>query len=529
MAANGTQQAFPESPGLAALAALVAHTGASGVERAARGGGGVAADAARQIFRPTGQGEREAGRALARVDNAQPGLAVPTPHDLAASTGDVRVATDAIGPGLPDWQAGANLRAGLQQRVKSLEDARDTATAPLREARDTSPAMINLDPVLGLIDKKLQVAAGAQQDAISGARKDLHFSSGKLREDAEQLAATRQALSARINDATRAGDNSSAAHLIDVRKALDEQINAAVPAAGEYTRKFADMSKPLDPSQHGAVAKVLDRDQFNSRHTFPEERIPDLFLRSNATRTDLNQLVAAHGGDKAAALSALQDHLAAVSQRAVQPNGTLDTVAFDKAMQPYQKSLGNLGVWFPELNQKFNTAKTAQGTLDTMQAQRGLADAVSNGALRDNAGVVTGASFGRWLRSNQDAISKTQNPGAVMRLQNIAAALQKTNPGELADVLKSEWAPTAAGTMLGGLEGGVLATLLHKSAQTAFGGLDAKRHAAFSAAIERATLDPQYAARLATNAGRHTGKLSPARALARAILATPIAVISSRN
>src|SRR6185437_5567677 len=101
---------------------------------------------------------------------------------------------------------------------------------------------------------------------------------------------------------------------------------------------------------------------------------PDLFLRSKATRADLNQLVAASGGDRTAALGALQDHLAAVAQSAVRPDGTLDGVAFDRAMRPYQQSLGNVGVWFPELNQKFNSARQAQASLETLQAQRGLAD-----------------------------------------------------------------------------------------------------------------------------------------------------------
>jgi hypothetical protein len=158
-----------------------------------------------------------------------------------------------------------------------------------------------------------------------------------------------------------------------------------------------------------------------------------------------------------------------------------------------------------------------------MQAQRGLADAVSGGALRDSDGVVSGPSFGKWLRSNQDTISKTQSPGAVMRLQSIGKALQNTHPGELADVLKSEWAPTIIGTATAGLEGGVLATLLHKSAQTAFGGLDAKRQAAFSAAIERATLDPAYAAQLSASAAKRGG-ITPLRALVQAIAATPLAV-----
>lgn len=70
--------------------------------------------------------------------------------------------------------------------------------------------------------------------------------------------------------------------------------------------------------------------------------------------------------------------------------------------------------------------------------------------------------------------------------------------------------------------------MLHKSAQTAFGNMDAKRAAAFSAAIERAATDPAYAERLAAGAAKwHSARLAPKRALVRAIAAVPVAVNST--
>jgi hypothetical protein len=198
-------------------------------------------------------------------------------------------------------------------------------------------------------------------------------------------------------------------------------------------------------------------------------------------------------------------------------------------MRPYQQSLGNVGMYFPELARKFASAEQAQATLDTLHAQRGLADAVAGGALRDGEGVVTGASLDKWLRSNNAVLTKSQSPAAVMRLQSMASALQNARPGELADALKSEIAPTLLGTATGGLEGGVLATLLHKSAKTMFGNLDQKRAAAFSAAMERAVTDPAYAQRLAVTAAQQGGGLRPVRALVRAIMATPVAVNAGLN
>jgi hypothetical protein len=94
----------------------------------------------------------------------------------------------------------------------------------------------------------------------------------------------------------------------------------------------------------------------------PEERVPDLFLRSNATRAHLNQLVEAFGGDKAAATSALEQHLAGVAQNVVRPDRTLDTAAFEKSMALPAKH-GECLRLDPTLAGKFSNAKAAQATL----------------------------------------------------------------------------------------------------------------------------------------------------------------------
>jgi len=151
--------------------------------------------------------------------------------------------------------------------------------------------------------------------------------------------------------------------------------------------------------------------------------------------------------------------------------------------------------------------------------------------LRPNAALppdvlhrVTAGSMGKWLQANSDAISKTQSPAAVMRLQSIAGALQNARPGELADALKAELLPAAIGMATGGTEGGVFGVLLHKTGKTVFGSLDQKRQAAFSAAMEQAVLDPTYASRLAQAAAKAGSGVRPVRALARAVAATPLAL-----
>jgi len=149
-ASDSAQQLDPDSPVLPALAAFLAYTGASAGETAARFGGGVTADGARQVFSPTTQGETEAGRALKPVATNLPGLAVPSPSDLTAGTDSVRAATDAIGPGQLPWQAGAQLRAGLQQRSDALRTARSQAGDTAYDAFRAQPALPStaLEPLM---------------------------------------------------------------------------------------------------------------------------------------------------------------------------------------------------------------------------------------------------------------------------------------------------------------------------------------------------------------------------------------------
>lgn len=143
-AANMADQIAPNNPGLAATAALLAHSGASGLAAAVKSGGRVGMDATRQVFRPAQQGELEAGRVLRNANNGGPGLASPTDADLASATGAVKATTDAIGPGQQPWQAGAELRSDLQSRADALKAARGASADKAFEAfRGQAPLPAN--------------------------------------------------------------------------------------------------------------------------------------------------------------------------------------------------------------------------------------------------------------------------------------------------------------------------------------------------------------------------------------------------
>jgi hypothetical protein len=106
------------------------------------------------------------------------------------------------------------------------------------------------------------------------------------RTSADQIAASRQAINPRISSAKQAGDNATVGHLIGVRDALDAQVNAAVPEAGQFNRTYPSMSCPLDLFQPGqsvdAVPKAVARDNFANFNGTPPSQIPDTFLRGEA-------------------------------------------------------------------------------------------------------------------------------------------------------------------------------------------------------------------------------------------------------
>lgn len=534
-AAQGTQDAFPSNSVLPVIAALATH-GATGVAGSlATGGAGVGADALRQQFRPASQGEREAGSILATARKGSPstdGLNVPSAAERTSALNDVQNATSTFAP-TEGWQAGAQLREQLQRRSDALTADRTAATAPIAAARDASGNPVDMGPVMDLISNKLGVAAGSQADAIQGAGDDLSLPTGNTRTQADQLAASRQAINSRIGSAIRNGDNATTSHLMDIRNALDDQVAAAVPEARQFNDTYAGYSRPLDAFQFGPVGKVLARDQFNTRYLSDSEggisdsNIPDSFLRGPATRENLTQLVNAHGGDQDAALDSLNQFLEGKAASAVHPDGSFDSAAFDKAMSPYNKAMnGNVSYWFPDLASKFGNAKAAQQTLDTLNMRQQLANDVDNGALRDGSGAVTGASFNKWVNANADNLAATQSPGAVMHLKAIGSALQSQSPGDWASTLRTELGPMAAGVALGGSEGGVLAALAHKATGLLTDGPDAKRQAAFSSAIERAVQDPDYAAAISKSIAEQQ-HVQPGRALARALVQVPVVVNST--
>lgn len=540
-AANATQQALPDTPGLAAIAAIAAHGGAGAAAPIAEAGFN---SSVRPLLSPTARGRVAAGNALSDIDNTQPGLANPAQADVDAAKQNVATATGDIGTGQDDYDAGGTLRDQLQARKDKLVGDRSAASAASRAAFNAEPpmsaqkltnfmqrpgfrrALIEVgknvkdegnDPTVKYWDVDGAGAPAPNDDGVPGVR----ISVPAL--PPEVLDRVKGQLDDAVNQAP-AGSRAqrSAIKLRDDYKGLlDEQYPNTYPKTRD---DYATASRPLDPLETGPTAKVLDSEsRFGVRnYSMAQDRVVRSYLQQNSpSASSVKNLVDSFGGDKKAALSALEDNLTSKVQDAINSDGTLSQQAFERAVRPYTKALN---MWFPELSRKFSTAQGAQKAFELAQDQKGLADDIgANQALRGKDGFVTRDAATKWLDQNSAKLSKTQSQAAVMRLRKIAEALPD-DPAAGAQAA-TEALPMAIGAATGGLEGGVLGGIMHKIPGIVTGPLLKKYYEEYSRSVEKAFTDPAEAASLASRAQKFGGfKKVLSKAARDAALGAPIAV-----
>jgi hypothetical protein len=539
-AATATQDAFPDSPGLAAAAAIAAHGGSGAGVRLANKGYKTFLE---PVVNPRKAGEVAAGRALVGADHTQPGMASPTRGEITAAEDATRSAVDDIGGGMDDYTAGGAIREGLQARKDALRAGRNVIADKAYDAFRAEDPM-PVERLGGFLNRPS--FRRAMRDAGSsvldeGARPLTEFwsveNAGAANpENAPGIQIKVPALPPDVLDrikgqlddtvgAARPGSRAQRTAKIlrdDFVGLLDEHYPNTYP---KTRADYADASRPLDPLETGPSGRVLDSTMsFGNRiYSMPQDKVAATFLKSQALRSDFDNLIAGFGGDKTKALDALEQNLASKVAGAVNGDGTLSLDAFNRAVRPHAKALS---MWFPQLSQKFSTAEAAQKTLDTLRTQKTLSDDLTQGALRGNDDVVTRGSANRWLSQNEVALQKTQAPAALARLRQIANALDE-HPGGGAEAA-IEAAPMAVGGAFGGLEGGVLGGITHKIP----GYLAAPRLKAYrdtySTAIEKAFTDPAEAKRLVDTAAKRGGSKAIRQILKeealRAAMAAPIAV-----
>ena len=524
---------YTDNPFLSAITAFLAHASTAAAGTAAREATIRGREYVTPVFSSKAGGEINAGRNLtnAAVDPDLPGPANPSAAELTDANTATHTATSAIPTGSPAWIAGDTTRAGLQGRADALTAARSRSVDGAYEDFRAQPPLP--------IDKLAPFAASPSfKGAVKAANNAVLDEGGRPLTDYWDFdpegnptpvpnAAVPPDVLNRIKmeldgNAASAKTNTARRTATTLQRRFVDFLDSHYPSTYPRARGlFADGSRPLDPFEAGPVAKTLAAPPAyggTPQYTLPSERVPDLFLRSPAAKSNVDQLIAAYGGDKDAALQGLNDHLAGVAQTAINPDGTFDAAAFDKAVQPYNKALnGSIGMFFPELAARFSSAKAAQATLDRLTTQASLAGDLKSGGLRDASGIVTGKSIGTWVRKNDKALTSSQDPAVTLRLHALANALG-TDPAAGLETALNETLPTMAGAATGGLEGGVLGTLQHNFAAGLSKGQLGRFREAYSREIERAVLDPEYAQSLIDAYARRPKGVSGTAALLQAMI-----------
>jgi hypothetical protein len=529
-AAQGTQELFPNTPGLAALTAFLTHAGVGVTAPVAKAGFG---NTVAPLLSPTARGRMGAGKVLTEVDNSQPGLATPSVAEVGAAKGDVGAATKDIGVGQDDYDAGGTLRDALQGRSDALNKTRseagDRAFNAFREEQPLEGA--KLAPFMKAPEFRAAVKAASAgklnrlEDPLTDFWDFNEAGDPILKPNAAVPPDVLHRIKTKIDDAIGgAKGKSDRADLLELQRhytgLLDNEYAGTYPAArGE----FAANSRPLDALETGPTEKVLDSEMRPGRvrsYSMPQDKVVRSYLQQNSTsRSSFDNLIGAFGGDKDHALSAIQENLVSKVQDAINPDGTLSQASFERAVRPYTKAIG---MWFPELGKKFSTAQAAQKTFETVTEQKGLADSISNNALRGDGDFITPKSAAAWLNKNSDALERTQSPAAVMRLQQIVKAL----PDDPASGMQAavEAAPMLVGGAVGGAEGGVLGGITHKIPAALAAPLLKRYYAEYNRSIEAAFTDPAYATSLAQKAAKFGGfKKVLQDAAKKAAMAAPIA------
>ena len=530
-------QTYPKSDVAPILASLFAHNGAGLAGDMARTG---YATAVRPLFRPAEAGSDSAGAALSAIDNAQPGLANPTPAALTGASGDVRAATDSVGTGTPAAIAVGDMRDALQNRWDGIKANAAATAKPLYDAFRAQPPVApdDLAPLNDIPAIKPAMDAAATDMANSsqaGNPWNSSISDGSMIGpnglpvaipagsvapdllDRTRMKLNDQAAQARLgSDGQRAAGLSAAGGTLT--NFLDQQFPGTYPQARQA---YADAMQPAAPFNEPAVSRAMNRAPaqygYQPEYNTPAADLFDNISRSKDPGAVVGQFVKAAGGDKDAIVQPLQEALVdrLRSKGVIDPTtGEIDPKAYAQEIRPYMPTVS---MYMPELAKKFATAQAAQGTLDTMRVQAGLASDIAQGGLRDDGGVVTGRSFSQWVNGNRKALEQSQSPAAVMRLQQIGKALGG-EPGQGAQAIADDVLPAVIGTGIGGVELGILGHMTGQSlAKMMVGPRLARYRDAYSSAIERAVTDPIYAQRIIRDAAKRPSNLNSVQAIRQAI------------
>lgn len=155
---------------------------------------------------------------------------------------------------------------GDEQTVQDLKDARDTATAGVREAAFKGAKPADPSQIIATIDEILKGPSG-QRDVVTKAlgniRSKLVTEQGP-QTDVEQLYGIRKAIGDMLSPmapSDQKGSQLATAELMKVKGEIDKAIETAAPGFKGYLKTFADLSKPVDEQEFLQSLRLTDKNQ----------------------------------------------------------------------------------------------------------------------------------------------------------------------------------------------------------------------------------------------------------------------------
>lgn len=184
----------------------------------------------------------------------------------------------------------------MEEKPKQLAADRDAEALPLLQQAESSGAQVNAQGVADLIDSKLAAAKRPPvRAALTEARKLLNKpGTDELDASVAGLYETRKA----INDVIAGrGENSTGqfakSELIEVRKALDAEIEKVSPEFGEYLKKYREGSEPINAYTDTPAAQSLASPKNNDIRNTAAEILNGRQYGAEQKAAEIDKLVSA--------------------------------------------------------------------------------------------------------------------------------------------------------------------------------------------------------------------------------------------
>ncbi len=299
--------------------------------------------------------------------------------------GELAEAQAKVEPTQTRVEAGRDVRAEVEAARARLKLTREEQAQPDLQVALASEAEVDASGVVRLIDDKLKTTKrDVVINALKKVRQKLHKAADEVEPDADDLAASANfralggddAPAARLDDTVAGlyetrkvindliagkGEDSTSRfaqkELTEVKRALDDAINEAEPAFGDFLHKFREASIPISKIEEGATGAVLKRDKLTGTAAVPESEVSSVFIKSNKGSPEAIREFTEKVGGHDKAVAGLRQEALIGAKKAFEEGG-------EKGLRKWIKDHEDALSAFPETRRDLGSVADAKGVLD---------------------------------------------------------------------------------------------------------------------------------------------------------------------